>query len=53
MYVPYLYFEIIEHLRNRVLKGGISFERLGVSLERIAAYKKQFLYPRKSITLKQ
>jgi len=44
--------ESIEHMRNKVLKGEISFERLEESLERIAAYKKRFLYPRKRMTFR-
>jgi beta-N-acetylhexosaminidase len=47
-----LLLESIEHLRNKVLRGDLSYERLHESLERIAACKKRFLYPRKRIVLK-
>lgn len=47
-----LLLESIEHLRNKVLRGEISYERLNESLGRIAACKKRFLYPRKRIVLK-
>jgi len=42
----------IELLRDKILKGDISYERLEKSLERINKYKKRFLYPRKKISLK-
>jgi len=42
----------IELIRDKVLKGEIPYERLEKSLERIAKYKKRFLYPRKRISLK-
>ena len=42
----------IELIRDKVLKGEITYERLEKSLERIAQYKKRFLYPRKRISLK-
>jgi beta-N-acetylhexosaminidase len=47
-----LLLESIEHIRNKALKGDISYERLQESLERIAACKRRFLYPRKRIILK-
>jgi beta-N-acetylhexosaminidase len=47
-----LLLESIEHVRNKVLRGEISYERLNESLERIAACKRQYLYPRKRVILK-
>ena len=44
--------ESIELIRDRILRGDISYERLEKSLERINKYKKRFLYPRKKIGLK-
>jgi len=45
--------ESIEHLRNKVLRGEISHERLHESLGRIAEAKNRFLSPRKRIVLKR
>ena len=42
----------IELIRDKVLKEEIPYERLEKSLERIAKYKKRFLYPRKRLSLK-
>lgn len=42
----------MEFIRDKVLKGEIPYERLEKSLERIAKYKKRFLYPRNRISLK-
>jgi beta-N-acetylhexosaminidase len=42
----------MEFIRDKVIKGDISYERLEKSLERIAVYKKQFLYPRKRMSFK-
>ena len=42
----------MEFIRDKVIKGEIPYERLEKSLERIAKYKKRFLYPRKRISLK-
>jgi beta-N-acetylhexosaminidase len=47
-----LLLDSIELIRDKVLKGDISYERLERSSERIATYKKRFLYPRKRISLK-
>ena len=47
-----LLLDSIELIRDMVLKGDISYERLERSSERIATYKKRFLYPRKRISLK-
>ncbi len=44
--------ESMEFIRDKVIKGEIPYERLEKSLERIAKYKKRFLYPRKRISLK-
>jgi beta-N-acetylhexosaminidase len=43
----------IEHLRNKMLRGEISYERLHESLGRIAETKNRFLSPRKRIVLKR
>ena len=48
-----LLLESIEHLRNKLLRGEISYERLHESLGRIAETKNRFLSPRKSIVLKR
>jgi len=45
--------ESIEHLRNKLLREEISYERLHESLRRIAETKKRFLSPRKRIVLKR
>jgi beta-N-acetylhexosaminidase len=45
--------ESIEHLRNKLLREEISYERLHESLKRIAGCKERFLYPRKKIVLKR
>jgi len=42
----------MELLRDRVLKEDIPYERLEESLDRIAKYKRRFLYPPKKISLK-
>jgi beta-N-acetylhexosaminidase len=47
-----LLLESIEGLRNKVLRGEISYERLNESLGRITTCKNRFLSPRKRITLK-
>jgi len=47
-----LLLDSIELIRDKILKGDISYERLGKSLERINKYKKRFLSPRKRISLK-
>ena len=47
-----LLLDSIEHLRNKLLRGEISHERLNESLGRIAATKNRFLSPRKRIVLK-
>jgi beta-N-acetylhexosaminidase len=47
-----LLLDSIELIRDKILKGGISYERLEKSLERIAKYKKRFIVPRKKIVLK-
>jgi beta-N-acetylhexosaminidase len=43
----------IEHLRNKLLREEISYERLHESLRRIAEAKNRFLSPRKRIVLKR
>jgi beta-N-acetylhexosaminidase len=48
-----LLLESIEHLRNKVLREEISYERVHESLGRIAETKKRFLSPRKRIILKR
>jgi len=45
--------ESIEHLRNKLLREEISYERLHESLRRIAEAKNRFLSPRKRIVLKR
>jgi beta-N-acetylhexosaminidase len=45
--------ESIEHLRNKLLREEISYERLHESLRRIAEAKKRFLSPQKRIVLKR
>jgi beta-N-acetylhexosaminidase len=42
----------IELIRDKVLKEEIPYERLEGSVERIAKYKRRFLYPPKRISLK-
>lgn len=42
----------MELIRDKVLKEDIPYERLEWSLERIAKYKRRFLYPPKKISLK-
>jgi beta-N-acetylhexosaminidase len=44
--------ESIEHLRNKLLREEISYERLHESLRRIAVAKKTFLSHRRRVTLK-
>ncbi|MBW2104917.1 MAG: beta-N-acetylhexosaminidase [Deltaproteobacteria bacterium] len=44
--------ESLELIRNKVLRGDISYERLGESLERIASCKKQFLSNRPRTSFK-
>ena len=46
-----LLLDSIELIRDKILKGDITYERVGNSLERINKYKKRFLYPRKRISL--
>lgn len=48
-----LLLESIEHLRNKLLREEISYERLNESLGRIAERKKRFLSLRKRIVLKK
>ncbi len=48
-----LLLESIEHLRNKLLREEISYERLHESLGRIAETKNRFLSPRKRIVLKR
>lgn len=48
-----LLLESIEHLRNKLLREEISYERLHESLRRIAETKNRFLSPRKRIVLKK
>ena len=47
-----LLLESIELIRDKILKGDITYERLENSLERITTYKKRFLFPQKKIALK-
>ena len=47
-----LLLDSIEVLRDKILKGDITHERLEKSLEMITTYKKRFLFPRKKIVLK-
>ncbi|HUU39375.1 MAG TPA: beta-N-acetylhexosaminidase [Desulfatiglandales bacterium] len=42
----------MELIRDKLLRGDISHERLERSLERIALYKKRFLYPLKKVYIK-
>ena len=48
-----LLLENIEHLRNKLLRGEISSERLHESLRRIAEIKNRFLSSPKRIILKR
>jgi len=48
-----LLLESIEHLRNKLLRGEISYERVHESLGRIAKTKNRFLSPKKRIILKR
>jgi len=45
--------ESIEHLRNKLLRGEISYKRLHESLSRIAETKNRFLSPRRRVILKR